>query len=81
MSYGNQGMFHSNSLKVCGDIIARTSADILAGDRQWSDTAYALNRVRYNVSLIHNEHDASQQTRQGNKSLRQLLDEDIIVID
>ena len=81
MSYGREGVFHSNSLKVCGDIIARTSADILAGDRLWSDTAYALNRVRYNVSLIHNEHDASQQTRQGNKSLRQLLDEDIIVID
>ncbi len=81
MSYGSQGVFHSNSLKVCGDIMERSIAGMPAGDRLWSDTAYALNRVRFNVSLIHNEHDTSQQTRQSKKSLRQLPDEDILVID
>ena len=80
MSYGSQGMFHSNSLKVCGDIIARTSADMPAGDRLWSDTAYALNRVRYNVSLIHNEHALTQALRKTRTQAR-TLDSEIIVID
>ena len=78
MSYGNEGVFHSNSLKFCGDIMERTIADMPAGDRLWSDTAYSLNRVRFNVSLIHNEHNNLEQS---NKSLRQLPVDDIIVVD
>jgi len=81
MSYGSQGVFHSNSLKFCGDIMERSIAAMPAGDRLWSDTAYALNRVRFNVSLIHNEHNTSQHAQQGNRSLRQLLNDDIIVVD
>ena len=80
MSYGNHNMFHSNSLKSC-DEVTPLSSDLSAGDRLWSDTAYALNRVRYSVSLIHNEHNTSRHTQQGNRSLRQLPDDDIIVID
>ena len=82
MSYGNEGVFHSNSLKYCSDIMERSIADMPAGDRSWSDTAYALNRVRFTVSLIHNEHNTLQDTQQGNRSLRQLSDDDdIIVVD
>jgi len=85
MSYGTERMFHSNSLKFCGDIVERTIADLPAGDRSWSDTAYALNRVRFNVSLIHNEHSTLQGTPQQLSILRkspdQLTDDAIIVVD
>jgi len=37
-----------------------------------------LNRVRFNVSLIHNEHNNLEQS---NRSLRQIPDDDIIVVD
>ena len=82
MSYGNEGVFHSNSLKYCSDIMERSIADMPAGDRSWSDTAYALNRIRFTVSLIHNEHNTLQDTQQSNRSLRQFSDDDdIIVVD
>lgn len=81
MSYGQEGIFHSNALKYCEEIVPRAPADLAAGDRLWSDTAYALNRIRFNVSLIHNEHNTSQQPLIQYKLSRQLLDEDIIVID
>ena len=54
MSYGYQGNFHSNERLYCSDISVRGD-DLPAGSRQWSDTAYSLNRVRYHVSLIHDE--------------------------
>ena len=59
MSYGYDGVFHSNSKLDCSDIFGDTSryVGLAAGDTQWSDTAKALNRVRYDVSLIHREHD------------------------
>ena len=54
MSYGYNGIFHSNELQACFE--STPSNDTIdAGSRQWSDTAYSLNRVRYNVSLIHDE--------------------------
>tara|TARA_S200002703_G_scaffold135153_1_gene123911 strand:- start:90 stop:1352 length:1263 start_codon:yes stop_codon:yes gene_type:complete len=55
MSYGNEGVFHSNSKLYCDEIFRDWYPTILAGGREWSDTAHALNRVRYNVSLIHDE--------------------------
>lgn len=55
MSYGNEGVFHSNSKLYCDEIFQEWYTAILAGGREWSDTAHALNRVRYNVSLIHDE--------------------------
>ena len=57
MSYGREGEFHSNSKLYCDEIFGNWYPDILAGGREWSDTAHALNRVRYDVSLVHKEND------------------------
>ena len=48
-------MFHSNSKLYCDEVFESWYSGVLAGGREWSDTAHALNRVRYNVSLIHDE--------------------------
>ena len=55
MSYGYDGKFHSNSVLFCDEIFGSRYEGIWAGGKEYSDTAYALNRVRYNVSLIHDE--------------------------
>jgi hypothetical protein len=55
MSYGREGVFHSNSKLYCDEIFDVWYTGVLAGGIGWSDTAHALNRVRYNVSLIHDE--------------------------
>lgn len=57
MSYGWEGEFHSNSKLDCSEIFGPNSRYLgtTAGGVQWSDTAKALNRIRYNVSLIHDE--------------------------
>jgi hypothetical protein len=55
MSYGREGVFHSNSKLYCDEIFDVWYDGVLAGGIEWSDTAHALNRVRYNVSLIHDE--------------------------
>jgi len=55
MSYGREGTFHSNSNLYCDEIFSVWYEGVLAGGIEWSDTAHALNRVRYNVSLIHDE--------------------------
>jgi hypothetical protein len=55
MSYGREGIFHSNSKLYCDEIFDVWYDGVLAGGIEWSDTAHALNRVRYNVSLIHDE--------------------------
>ena len=57
MSYGYEGYYHSNSKLFCDEIFNTWYEGIWAGSREYSDTAYALNRVRYNVSLIHREND------------------------
>lgn len=56
MSYGS-GSLWSNSLKTCEELgfPAGYWGDV-AGNRLQSDEAYALNRVRYSMSLYHNEH-------------------------
>jgi len=55
MSYGYEGWFHSNSKLYCDEVFNMSYKGVLAGGIEWSDTAHALNRVRYNVSLIHDE--------------------------
>ena len=54
MSYGFMGYYHSNSNLLCSEIFSYTGL-IPAGYRDVTDTAYALNRLRYDVSLINNE--------------------------
>ena len=57
MSYGSEGVFHSNSKLYCDEIFEDWYPAIVAGGREWSDTAHALNRIRYDVALIHKEND------------------------
>ncbi len=45
MSYSYQNSVHNNSRQVCGD-------GSPAGSREYADSAYHLNRVRYDVSMI-----------------------------
>ena len=84
MSYGTNGIFHSNALKYCGEVTPFDS-DLTAGDRLWSDTAYALNRVRYNVSMIHNEYSWVQVIESlsttGKKANERSWPTDILVVD
>jgi len=54
MSYGYDGIFHTNETLYCQDIFDQT-ATARAGGRQWTDTAYHLNRVRYEVALINDD--------------------------
>lgn len=54
MSYGYEGYYHTNSNLECADIFS-LSGLTPAGYRDISDTAYSLNRVRYDVSLINEE--------------------------
>jgi hypothetical protein len=51
MSYNPNGVIHNNSLMYCED-------GEPAGSREYADSAYHLNRVRYDVSLIGAEPDA-----------------------
>jgi hypothetical protein len=51
MSYNPNGVIHNNSLMYCED-------GEPAGSREYADSAYHLNRVRYDVSLIGKEPDA-----------------------
>ena len=63
MSYGRNGIFFSNSELTCFDVISWQTAlleydfELFAGDRSITDEAHAINRVRYDVSLIHRERD------------------------
>ena len=54
MSYGREKYFHTNEKLDCSEAVSSNAGDI-AGNRQYSDTAYSLNRVRYEVALIHDE--------------------------
>ena len=59
MSYAS-GAIHMNSMQTCEDQFGQTGnylsdPDAPAGSREYADSAYHLNRVRYDVSLIHCE--------------------------
>ena len=60
MSYGFQEYYFTNSLLTCGDQFpefAILNPEDPAGDRSYRDTAYAINRARYGVALIHHENE------------------------
>lgn len=52
MSYASYGYTHANSLLTCPD-------GDPAGSREYADSAYHLNRVRYDVSLIGRDENAA----------------------
>ena len=56
MSYGDKTHFY-NSLMTCGERFGEQWGETLAGDRYRADSAYHWNRIRYDLSLIHDEHD------------------------
>ena len=57
MSYGYNDELHSNSKLTCNEIFDTTEfGETIAGGRDYADSAYSINRVRYNVSLVHDEH-------------------------
>lgn len=65
MAYSD-GFAWTNSLLTCEEIgaseIARENLwNGFTGSRRQTDEAYALNRVRYSYSLIHNEHIPSPE--------------------
>ena len=78
MSYGREGYFHSNETLLCNDIFSGPEG-VPAGDRSFSDTAYSLNRVRYDVSLIHNDNVEDESSSLGkNKVLVEPVPIDVI---
>jgi len=83
MSYGYEGVFHSNSKLDCSDIFGDSErySGWSAGSTQWSDTAKALNRVRYNVSLIHREHDYVDKDPRLQKMYSRSVRKEIEVVD
>ena len=56
MSYGDKTHFY-NSTQDCADRFDYyTDRGLPAGDRFRADSAYHWNRIRYDLSLIHDEH-------------------------
>lgn len=80
MSYGYEGYYHSNSALYCDEIFSNIYEGVLAGGKDFSDTAYTLNRIRYNVSLIHPENDYVDRTAPS-KRLDSYSNDDFEVID
>ena len=82
MSYGREGNFHTNEKLYCSEIFSQDTGE-LAGSRQYSDTAYSLNRVRYEVALIHEENKNEEEEEE--KDLQYIIVESqrrqIVIID
>jgi hypothetical protein len=82
MSYGYEGVYHSNSNLDCDQIFPGNSyKGIPAGGKDFSDTAYTLNRVRYNVSLIHRENDFVDEDPRLQKMYSRSVRKEIEVVD
>jgi hypothetical protein len=68
MSYSSYGVYFANSEILCSEMFDRPSdqPDLPSGIRttDWQedggDTAYALNRIRYDIAMIHDEHETVQ---------------------
>ena len=76
MSYGLSGYYHTNSQLMCNQVFANAGATP-AGYRDMTDTAYAINRVRYDVSLVNDEYarekGALRPVRVQARRLRELI--------
>jgi hypothetical protein len=65
MSYSSYGVYFANSKILCSEMFATPSnqPDLPSGIRttDWQedggDTAYALNRIRYDIAMIHDENE------------------------
>ena len=82
MSYGYDGVYHSNSNLDCADIFPGNSYEgVPAGSRNFSDTAYTLNRIRYDVSLIHRENDHREEDARLRPVYSRSIRKEIEIID
>jgi len=83
MSYSD-GYAWSNSLNTCEELGSEEwGRDNLwngvAGSRTQTDEAYALNRVRYSYSLIHNEHKEGKSDVEASPLI--IEEESILIVD
>ena len=68
MSYSSYGDYFANSKILCSEMFdsPKNQPDLPSGIREGSwvedigDTAYALNRIRYDIALIHDEYEVVQ---------------------
>ena len=74
MSYGNKAHFF-NSRQDCAERFPDRPYTGPAGDRTYADSAYHWNRVRYSLSLIHDEHAQNEKSPTA-KSRRAKRDDD-----
>ena len=76
MSYGSRSLY-TNSLNSCSDLGYGPGAwGDAAGSRLQSDEAYALNRIRFSFSLIHNEFLHGRDTYQPTGSTTPVVHQD-----
>lgn len=77
MAYGSKDHFFNSELQCLDVFPSRTYAGP-AGDRNLADSAYHWNRIRYDLSLINDEHTASSPSV---RSLRQGEDQRPLIVD
>lgn len=91
MSYAPGSVVINNSLQTCGDwegwgdySIKESEYDDPAGDRAYADSAYHLNRVRYDVALINCMADgqcvSSPAYRENVESVEAVEGDELIII-
>ena len=80
MSYGTKDHFF-NSTQTCDEVFPSTNPYVgPAGDRNRADSAYHWNRVRYDLSLIHDEH-AKKSPADARQVVVPLDDDRPLIID
>ena len=77
MSYGYYGYYHTNSELLCNEVFSNAGATP-AGYRDTTDTAYAINRVRYDVSLVNDEYAREDEVLRPVKAQARRLRELIV---
>ena len=80
MSYGSKDHFF-NSLQTCDEVFPDRNWTGPAGDRNRADTAYHWNRIRYQLSLIHDEHAKESPAVARLKSVADVDDDRPLIID
>ena len=78
MSYGAMDHFFNSELD-CADVYPGRTYVGLAGDRFRADTAYHWNRIRYDLSLINDEHNKKDPAEARPRGLNMDDDRPIIV--
>lgn len=85
MSYNN-AIRHNNSQQTCYDQFKNTNnylenPDAPAGSRDYADSAYHINRIRYDVSLIHCEDGKCAGSPQNSGPPTEVVPEPVLIAD